>query len=220
MDERTCPQCGVQNPPASVYCWQCYARFDDGYAPTIGPVRAGTIRPAQPSQTGAVLTAPAPPHLATTPPHRPMAGWVVKGVFFVLSFAGGWWAVDHFFFSGFPFPDQVAGQPRVESQAAEQVADALSQMGQALDVEMEFAFYGSEIDPAYVMFAFEVPDAGSLGGVPGLTGSDGSIPFQCSPDFQGSACIWEHEGMAVGLGGPGTPDQIEPVARQVRAELA
>jgi hypothetical protein len=142
---------------------------------------------------------------------------VWRGLLFVVGFAGGWWVVNQLFFDGFPFPDQVAGQPRVESREAEEATEALSALGGLLDVEMEFAFYGPEVQPAYVMFAFELPER--LLPLDVQPTSRGSIPFQCRTDVQGSGCIWEVEGMIVGLGGSGTPEELEPVARRVRAEL-
>jgi hypothetical protein len=145
----------------------------------------------------------------------------VKGVVFVLAFGGGWWAVNHFFFGGFPFPDQVSGQPRVESERARDAAEAIASIAEMLDVEMEMAFYGTEAQPAYVMFAFEIPDQVALPGAQLFSQSPaGEIPFQCGPDAQGAACVWDHDGRVVGVGGIGqTVEQLDPVARQVQAEL-
>jgi hypothetical protein len=165
--------------------------------------------------------APAPPHAAASP-SSDWTRWVVKGVLFVVGFAGGWWAVHHFFFSGFPFPDQVAGQARVDTEAARDAAEAVASLAEILNVDVEMAFYGTEAQPAYVMFAFEVPEGLPLTGAPPFsqTGS-GGIPFQCAPDAQGAGCVWEQDGTVVGVAGIGqTVDQLDPVARQVRSELA
>jgi hypothetical protein len=220
VDERTCDQCGAQNPIDAAYCWQCYARWDGSASPSA-PVRPGTIRAAPVGAYGggpggSVLTAPPPPHVGA-PAGRSWGRLLAAAVVFVAGFAGGWWLVDRLFFGGFPFPDEVAGHERVDSDRAEEVADALASLGGLLDVEMEFAFYGSEIEPAYVMFAFEIPDGinpTSLQGFP-----IGDVRFQCRPESEGSSCFWQHDGMIVGLGGNGPPAGIEPVARRVQTEL-
>jgi hypothetical protein len=220
VNERTCDRCGGQNRPDAAYCWQCHAPF--GTAPVSEPIRAGRIGPAASvaeNGTGPLMTTAPPP---VSPTSRGDWGrWLVKGVVFVLGFAGGWWAVTHFFFGGFPFPDQVAGQPRVESEEARDTAEAIASLAEILDVEMEMTFYGTEAESAYIMFAFEVPDQVALSGSQPFSQSPGGeISFQCGPDPQGAACMWEHDGQVVGVGGVGqTVEQLDPVARQVRAEL-
>ncbi|HZB04668.1 MAG TPA: hypothetical protein VE737_10170, partial [Actinomycetota bacterium] len=162
------------------------------------------------------LTAHPPPHVGARA-GRSRGRLLAAAVVFVAGFAGGWWLVDHLFFGGFAFPDEVADHERVDSDRAEEVAEALASLGGLLDVEMEFAFYGSEIEPAYVMFAFEIPDGidpTTLQGFP-----IGDVPFQCRPEIEGSSCFWQHDGMIVGLGGTGAPAGIEPVARRVQTEL-
>lgn len=220
MDERTCDQCGAQNAMDAAYCWRCYARWGGSASPSA-PVRHGTIQ-AVPvgayggGPGGSVLTAPPPP-LVGAPAGRSWGRLLAAAVVFVAGLAGGWWLVDRLFFGGFPFPDEVADHERVDSDRAEEVADALTSLGGLLDVEMEFAFYGSEIEPAYVMFAFDIPDGinpTTLQGFP-----IGDVLFQCRPEIEGSSCFWQHDGMIVGLGGNGPPDGIEPVARRVQTEL-
>jgi hypothetical protein len=219
VNERACARCGAQNPAAAAFCWQCFASFA-GEAPA-GPVRAGKIGPAAYGGTGGVMAPPAPAPMSTTTSSTGWTRWVIKGVLFLVGFAAGWWAVDHFFFSGFPFPDEIAGQPRAESDATRDAAEAFSEIAEIFNVEMEMALYGSEIQPTYIMFAFEVPEELPLGGAPGLsqTGT-GEIPFQCAPDSTGAACVWGLDGSMVGLGAFGqTVEQLDPVARQVQAEL-
>jgi hypothetical protein len=222
VNERTCDRCGGLNRPDAAYCWRCYATF--GAAPVPEPIRAGRIGPAASiagDGTGPVMTTAPPAPEAPTSTGTDWGRWLVKGVVFVLAFAGGWWAVNHFFFGGFPFPDQVAGQPKVESEQVRDAAEAIASLAEILDVEMEMAFYGTEAQPVYVMFAFEIPDQVALPGAQPFSQSPaGEIPFQCGPDAQGAACVWDHDGRVVGVGGIGqTVEQLDPVARQVQAEL-
>jgi hypothetical protein len=225
MDERTCDQCGAQNPINAAYCWQCHARWDGSASPSA-PVRPGTIRAAPVGAYGggpggSVLTAPPPPHVGA-PAGRSWGRLLAAAVVFVAGVAGGWWLVDRLFFGGFPFPDEVAGQERVDSEVARDAADVIASIGEILDVDMEMAFYGTDLRPAYVMVAFELPDAGAVTQVPPFGGaSAGDFSFQCGPDAQGAACLWEEGGTVVGIGGIGqTPEQLEPVARRVRTDLA
>src|SRR5918999_5188895 len=112
MDERTCDQCGAQNPMDAAYCWQCYARWDGSASPSA-PVRPGTIR-AAPAEAdgggpgGSVLTAHPPPHVGARA-GRSRGRLLAAAVVFVAGFAGGWWLVDHLFFGGFAFeiPDGI-----------------------------------------------------------------------------------------------------------------
>jgi hypothetical protein len=76
-----------------------------------------------------------PPPVAPVSSRIDRTRWVWRGLLFVVGFAGGWWVVNQLFFNGFPFPDQVAGQPRVESREAEEATEALSALGGLLDVE-------------------------------------------------------------------------------------
>ena len=223
MDERTCERCGAQNRADATYCWRYYASLGGGSSPpeTVAAGRIGAATYASGTGNGSVMTAAPPPPVAPPTPGSDRARWVVKGVLFVVGFAAGWWLVSHVFFTAFPFPDQIAGQPRVESEEAEQAAEALASIAAILDVEMEMAIYGSELQPAYVMMAFEVPESGPLTQVPAFGQTPaGDFSFRCGPDAQGAACLWERDGMVVGIGGIGhTPEELEPVARQVRAEL-
>jgi hypothetical protein len=222
VSERICDRCGGQNRPDAAYCWQCYASFGTGRGSE--PIRAGRIGPAAAAAgngTGPVATASPPTSPTPETTGTAWGRWLVKGVVFVLGFAGGWWAVNHFFFGGFPFPDQMAGQPRVESEEVRDAADAIASFAEILDVEMEMAFYGTETEPVYVMFAFEIPDQVPLPGAqPFSPTPTGDIAFQCAPDAQGAGCVWGQDGHMVGVGGVSqTVEELDPVARALQAEL-
>jgi hypothetical protein len=132
------------------------------------------------------------------------------------------WLVNHFFFSGFPFPDEVAGHQRLDSEQARDAAEALTAFGEAFDLKMETAFYGPQVQPAYMMFVFEMPESLPFLGNQPLAGSPDSLPLQCQEQVQGTSCYWSaDDGRVVGLAGPGkTAAEVEPVAHQVQAELS
>jgi hypothetical protein len=231
MDEQTCPRCGAKSAAGAAYCWQCFARFADpapaesqvGPTATAGPLAAALGRGPGAGTPAAVISEP-----ATVTRWQPQQkagrdaalGWVVRGLVFVVAAVGGYFGYQ-WLFGGFPFPDEVGGYERVESDDVEGAAEAVASIAEILEVEMEIALYGSEIQPAYVMFVFEVPEEGALAGVQPFGGpASGEIGFQCGPDAQGAGCVWEQEGQLVGLGAIGqTVEQLEPVARQVKAEL-
>jgi hypothetical protein len=230
MEERACPSCGAQNPVAAEYCWQCFTRFagpppgTTSGTPSRGSALAASIGTGPGAGTpSAVVTEPAtmtrwqPQH--TTPSDR-VTAWVVKGLVVVL--AAGLGLVGYRWLTrGFSFPDQIAGLERTDAEESVEAAEAIASIAQILGVEMEAAFYGDELQPTYVMFAFEKPEDSRLTGVQPFGGLPGTgIPFQCGPDAQGAGCVWEHDGRVVGIGGIGqTVEQLEPVARAVRAEL-
>jgi hypothetical protein len=226
MDEHACAQCGAQNRADAQYCWQCYAPVGGSGAASAAtaPSRAGTIRAATiggaaGGNGSAVMTAPSPTPVQPVRGTSPWA-WVVRAVLFAAAFAGGWWLVNHFFFGGFPFPDQVAGHERVESENARDAAEAITAFGEAFNLEMEMAFYGPEVQPVYMMFVFEMPEGVPLAGQP-FGGPTGSAPFQCQEQPQGASCFWTGEdGQVIGVGGMGKPAaEVEPVARQVQSDL-
>jgi hypothetical protein len=225
MDEHPCAECEAQNRDDAAYCWQCYTplRGAAATASTVatrpGAIRSATVGGFGDGNGGAVLTSPASP--VQTTPGGSSWGWVLKAILFVAAFVGGWWLVNHLFFSGFPFPDEVAGHQRLDSEQARDAAEALTAFGEAFDLEMETAFYGPEIQPAYLMFVFEMPESLPFLGNQPLAGSADSLPFQCQEQVQGTSCYWSaDDGQVVGLAGLGkTAEEVEPVARQVHTEL-
>ncbi|HEX2026328.1 MAG TPA: zinc ribbon domain-containing protein [Actinomycetota bacterium] len=220
MEQRPCDQCGAENRPDAAFCWRCHARWDAG--PAAGPAaRLGGIRSASFGSTSAtaVVDAGTPPPHAATSAARSWPRLVLTGLLFAAGFAGGWWLVDRLFFSGFPFPDQVDGQPRIETDLTNEASEVLTSIGELFNVEMEMAFYGTDTAPAYMMFAFELPDGAPLP-MPAQVGAGGDVGFQCQPDDSGSACVWSSGETVVGLGAFGrSVEELEPVARQVQAEL-
>jgi hypothetical protein len=87
---------------------------------------------------------------------------------------------------------------------------------------METAFYGPQVQPAYMMFVFEMPESLPFLGNQPLAGSPDSLPFQCQEQVKGTSCYWSADDrQVVGLAGLGkTAAEVEPVAHQVQAELS
>jgi hypothetical protein len=220
MNERACERCGSENRADASYCWRCYATFGGTSPPTV--TAAGRIGSAAYASAGdgSVMTAPPVP-AGRTPSGGEWTGWVVKVVVFLLAFVGGWWLVNHLFFSGFPFPDEVAGHERVENEDARDAAEALASIAQILNVEIEMAFYGNGATPAYTMFSFTLPDEPTLAEAQPFAAAPGNVPFQCAEEAQGASCVWGYdEETVVGIGGFGLAiEQVEPVARQVMSDL-
>jgi hypothetical protein len=226
MDEHACANCGAQNRDDAAYCWRCYTPVGRTSAPVaMVPARAGASRSTTVGEygggngSGMRNASPSSP-VGTTRETSSMA-WLFRAVLFVAAFAGGWLLVNHFFFSGFPFPDQIAGHQRVDSQNARDAAETITAFGQAFDMEMETAFYGSEVQPEYMMFVFEMPEGLPMAGSQPFTGAAGPVPFTCQEQVEGASCFWSgDDGKFVGLGGFGKPAaDVEPVARRVQAEL-
>jgi hypothetical protein len=125
--------------------------------PTSAGFGGGWGQPAPPP--GGYETAPAPPKRRW----GLLVGVVVLAVVVVaaiIAFAGG---------GGSALPDSFAGAERVNSGP---VADFLEQYSSSFDqlgVDMEFAVYGSEINPSYMILTMQGDAVASGGGTGSLT---------------------------------------------------
>lgn len=243
MNERTCPSCGAQSAADAAYCWQCYARFGGPAGPrpetsgaSVGPLAAALGRGPGAGTPAAVVSEPAT-ITRWKPSHgsRSEARWVVRGLFLVLAVVGGYFGY-RWLFTGFPFPDQIAGVERLDSDQTESLEDMLRSFADMLDAKFQLAVYGSVLAPDYVMYAFEVPDPESMqelltdlgvdtGGVPSgaVEAVLENLPFTCQPlsPTGGAQCFWSDDRLIVGLQDfQGTPEELDPIARQVRADTA
>jgi hypothetical protein len=221
MDEETCRSCGARNAYAALHCWQCYATFRRASSPA--PSRIRGLAPA------GVYSSYAPgyaePQVSGTFDFLPW-GLIVRLALVVAMAGGGWWAYRALF-SGFPFPNHVNGSGRVESElleAGERTAQALVEMT-GLDLEIEYAFYGPELQPAYVMFAAELDEEAlellARSDAPaGFEWSDLSdMPTQCGRHQAGPFCVWVQDETIVGVGRLGYAPELMSTAERLRAEL-
>lgn len=228
MEQRACPQCAAENPSTAGYCWQCYGHFDSSEGPSAA---AGTVTEGPLARAG-VLAPPAPPPLHPAPTTGGTAvSWVVRGVVLVVAAVGGWLAVD-WFLNRSPFPEEIAGQPRIESEEARDVQEFLQSAAEMLDLEMESAFYGRGM-PSFMMLTITLPegttadqlwaqlDAASADVMQPYPIPDGS-DFGCAPGAQGfgAMCVWVEDDLLVEVDGlSSSVEELETIARDLRAEL-
>lgn len=241
MDEQTCPRCGAKSAAGAAYCWQCFARFgapapaESQAAPTAtaGPLATALGRGPGAGTPAAVISEP-----ATVTRWQPQQkaggdaalGWIVRGLVFVVAAVGGYFAYQ-WLFGGFPFPEQIAGQQRMDSDLVEDFEDLLRDFSGAFDVEVEMALYGG-VMPAYFMAAAEVPG----GQDPGefyrgfTTGSGVTTDFAavdpntviCTgfPGGVGAQCSWLQEDTVILLQGFSSTDaDLQAVAEDVSSDL-
>jgi hypothetical protein len=236
MDERTCGNCGATSAAGAEYCWQCLTRFGPP-APGGAPSRDTALTAALGRGPGAGTPAAVLTEPATVTRWQPVHGsaratslrWLVRIVVLVVAAVAGYVGYQ-WLFGGFPFPDQVAGQPRMESEMLEDFEDLMDGVGATFDVDVEMALYGSGI-PHYFLAAAEVPSGQSIdqfyeGFVAGsgLSAEGLADPnaVTCSglPGGVGAQCSWVQDETVVLLQGfLSPPEDLQGAAEEVRAEL-
>jgi hypothetical protein len=152
---------------------------------------------------------------------------IVRLALVVVLAGAGWWAYGALF-SGFAFPDHVNGSSRIESELldeGERMAQSFIDLT-GLDLKIDYAFYGMEAQPAYVMFAAEMDQETlellSQSKAPaGFEFSDLSdMPIQCDWHEAGPFCVWVQDKTVVGVGRLGYAPEMLSTAERLRAELA
>jgi hypothetical protein len=250
VDDQACTSCGAQRKPGTDFCWQCYAPYRrtaaaqpvgavTGSAASGGSTSAGTVaagplaRPggSAPSTTLTdALRGPSATGTTTVPSVEPSEsswmGTAIKVAVF-LAFAVGGFLAWRLLFGGFPFPEEIAGQPRIENDTTEEATELISSFTRSFGAELEMAVYGDEATaPSYVLYVVTLQEGGGLDqavAVPGHPlGELMSGRMTCAADPQGSSCTWlEGEDELIGVAGYGlSPEEVRPVAREVRAETS
>ena len=194
MDGKPCSSCGAQNPDDATHCWQCYQSF------LAAPARIGSIiRGLNQPRYGGFYGGPA----VSAPPKPPslISAFGKRFAFMaILLFAAVWaWSGA---FRGFAFPNYVAGERRIESDlvnsGVDLVQDAVSAAG--LDIDVYYAFYGTNLQPRYMLFAAESGEDEVRKllqqQAPGKSGQVG-----CAVDGVNSFCMWNGDDGVVGLYG-------------------
>jgi hypothetical protein len=127
--------------------------------------------------------------------------------------------------AGFPFPEQVAGEERVESALVDSSVGVVQEMIDAtgLNLEVSYAFYGSDTEPNYMLFVAQSDDENVqqlLETQPtGVALRASSV--ECTRDMTGSICLWLREKALVGLYGWGQAAGVLQVAAEyARADMA
>jgi len=244
VDEKVCSSCGAQRKPGTDFCWQCYTPYGRsaaqpatvaagplGGSPSPGPVSAGPL--ARPGGSGGASTVSdalrGQSATGTTAVPSPTAGgssWIgpaIKAVVF-LAVAVGAFLAWRFLFAGFPFPEEIAGQPRMEGEQAEELSRLVEDIGALAEADFDVALYGTGPVPAFMMYVaeFEDPAAIELQGRrdPNSVAELKSGSISCTAEPQGSSCSWlEGETTLIGVGAFGQTSELFPVARDVRSDL-
>jgi hypothetical protein len=235
--QRACGRCGADNAPGAQYCWQCYTSFG-GPAGTAQatPATAGPLATAIGRGPGAGTPSAVVSEAPTITRWQPQHGaakdaavrWVVRGLVVAVAAVGGYLAYQRLF-GGFPFPDQVAGQPRLESDVVEEAEDLIASMVGAFNVEVEIAMYGPAL-PQYLVAALEVPDGQlteqfyqgfvSGSGVTADAVDPNAVTCGAAPGGV-TQCSWVQEDTVVLVQGlVNTGVDLQPVAEDVRADVA
>jgi hypothetical protein len=240
MDDQSCASCGATRKPGMDFCWQCYTPYGRTTVPAgvaaaapsggtpAGAVAAGPLaRPGGSMVSDALRGQTATGTTAVASPTPDAASWIgpaLKAVVFLLFAVGGFFAW-RFFFGGFSFPEEVAGQPRMEGEQAERLVRVVEDIGALTDAEVEVALYGRGPMPTYMMYVaeFDGPAVTDMGAFvdPQNAAALKRGEIACQDETQGESCSWlDGETRLVGVGGFGfTPQDVSPIAEDVRADL-
>jgi hypothetical protein len=151
-------------------------------------------------------------------------GPAIKVVVF-LAVAVGAFLAWRLLFAGFPFPEEIAGQPRMEGEQAEELSRLVEDIGALADADVKVALYGQGPMPTHMMYVaeFDDPEAIDMGAFvdPGYAAALKRGETACQVEAQGATCSWlDGETTLVGVGGFGlAPEDVSPVAEDVRADL-
>jgi hypothetical protein len=187
VDGETCSSCGAKNRWGALHCWQCFASFSSSRTS-----RPGSIRGFRPASVYTDYTSRVDRPQDQTALLQGFRSGLVGQLAVALTIAlAAWWAFGSSS-EGFSFPEQINGAPRIESRALESGEQAVQSVIEmtGLDVQVDYAFYGTELQPEYMMFSATV-DEETL---------DASKPTKCGSEPGSSFCFWVHEDSVVGVG--------------------
>jgi hypothetical protein len=147
-ERKACPSCGTENPRTVDFCWKCYTAF-------VAPAPA---RPAISLRPG--IRMPLPPPMASPsglpgsakPTGVPFVARIAVGVIAALL---GMYGVRFLFDRGPSLPDELAGQPRLTTQAIADFEGQMAEQGEAYDLDVAAAAYGTGATPAFLVMLVE-----------------------------------------------------------------
>ena len=138
----------------------------------------------------------------------------------------GMFAVRTLFDRGPSLPDQLAGSPRMTTQAAKDFEKQMADEGDKWDLKVASAAYGSGVAPSFLVLlvqgnAIETTDelfdslvtgmassGATIDGASTVSGQHGGADYRCVPlsagQTQAGACMWRSDrtvGIVIGLGG-------------------
>ena len=147
-ERKACPSCGTENPGTVDFCWKCYTAFAQSL-----PTRPGMpLRP----RVGMPLPPSMPPSsgfpVSAKPAGAPLAARIAAGVIAALL---GMYGVGFLFDRGPSLPDELAGQPRLTTQAIRDFEEQMEEQGKAYDLELAAGAYGTGATPAFLVMLVE-----------------------------------------------------------------
>jgi hypothetical protein len=227
LEERqVCPSCGGDNPVGGEFCWRCYASLKVSTPTGSAAGTTGTVsRPGMPRYP--VMPAPPASQTATAPASSSggvsMIARIVVGV---LAGVVGMFAVRTLFQHDPSLPDQLAGTPRMTTQAAKDFEKQMADEGGKWDLKVASGAYGSGTSPSFLVIlvqgkAIESTDelfdslvqgmassGATVDGSATVSGEHEGADYRCVPvtsaQTQAAACMWRADGtvgMVVGLEG-------------------
>ena len=208
-ERKACLSCGTDNPGTVDFCWKCYTAFAPPVPAHPGmPLRPGVGMPLPPStQASSGIQGPAKPAGAS------LVVRIVVGVFAALL---GMYGVRLLFDRGPSLPDELAGQPRLTTQAIRDFEEQMAVQGKDYDLKVAAAAYGTGATPAFLVMlakgrAVESTDELFDSLVQGMaqggaivnesatdSGERSGTEFRCVPFSGGAvnaaACMWRDDG--------------------------
>lgn len=208
-ERKACPSCGTENPGPVDFCWKCYTAF-------VAPAPA---RPGMPMRPGVRM--PLPPSMpppsgfpgAAKPTGPSLVARIAVGL--IAAFLG-MYGVRLLFDRGPSLPDELAGQPRLSTQAIRDFEEQMAEQGKEYDLKVAAAAYGTGATPAFLVMlvegrAIETTDELFDSLVQGMaqggvtvnesatdSGERNGTEYRCVP-FTGAAvdaaaCMWRDDG--------------------------
>jgi hypothetical protein len=243
--KRACPSCSAQNPLSAGFCWQCLRPLGAGVgaarSPYDAPTPTGPFGPPGSPATGTDFRQSITNRFDTqvpmpsSKPKDPLMS-ALRMVIPLLVVLGAAYFGWRLFFAGVGFPDSLAGQPRIEHEALDQVFGDLEGMLEQNGAKAEVAMYGNPAGPNIIIGAAvrggpakETRDAFSLlTAFPSLGGAlnprdveqhvQNGVTFYCARG-ETPSCLWLIDDGFAFIGSP-TYDLTSVLAMAAEAQRA
>lgn len=146
-ERKACPSCGTENPGTVDFCWKCYTAFIEPASARPGiPLRPGVGMPLPPSTPPSGVAGSAKPAGAS------LVARIAVGL--IAAFLG-MYGVRLLFDREPSLPDELAGQPRLSTQAIRDFEEQMADQGEAYDMKLDAAAYGTGATPAFLVMLVE-----------------------------------------------------------------
>jgi len=209
-ERKACPSCGTDNPGTVDFCWKCYTAFASPLAARPGmPLRPGVGMPLPPSTRPPVSGVQG----SAKPAGASLVARIAVGLFAAFL---GMYGVRFLFDRGPSLPEELAGQPRLTTQAIRDFEQQMADQGKDYDLKVAAAAYGTGATPAFLVMlakgrAVESTDELFDSLVQGMaqggaivnesatdSGERSGTEYRCVPFTGGAinaaACMWRDDG--------------------------